>query len=169
MSDPQYSHGSDHSHEHDHEHGPHGHVHTHGAVDPSIITTQRGIWAVKWSFVGLFATAVFQLLVVVFSGSVGLLADTIHNIGDAATAIPLWIAFRLARWKPNNRFTYGYGRVEDLAGVAVVFTILFSAIVAGRESVDPLPSSADGRVPMGRSCCIGGRVHRQRSRGPVPH
>ncbi len=67
-----------------------------------------------------------------------LLADTIHNFGDAATAIPLWIAFTLARKKPSKRFTYGYGRVEDLAGVAIVLTILFSAIVAGYESIDRL-------------------------------
>jgi cation diffusion facilitator family transporter len=73
-----------------------------------------------------------------FSGSVALLADTIHNFGDAATAIPLWIAFRLARRKPTKRFTYGYGRVEDLAGVAVVFMILFSAVVAGYQSIDRL-------------------------------
>ena len=112
------------------------HVHTHGAVDPSILTTQRGIWAIKWSFIGLFATAAFQIVIVMFSGSVALLADTIHNIGDAATAIPLWIAFRLARRKPTKRFTYGYGRVEDLAGVAIVFTILLSAVVAGYESID---------------------------------
>jgi cation diffusion facilitator family transporter len=69
---------------------------------------------------------------------VALLADTIHNFGDAATAIPLWIAFTLARRKPSKRFTYGYGRVEDLAGVAIVLTILFSAIVAGYESIDRL-------------------------------
>ena len=101
---------------HEHDHRQRAQVHTHGAVDPSILTTQRGIWAIKWSFVGLFATAAFQIVIVMFSGSVALLADTIHNIGDAATAIPLWIAFRLARRKPNKRFTYGYGRVEDLAG-----------------------------------------------------
>lgn len=126
------------SHHHEHDHGKDTHVHTHGAVDPSILTTQRGIWAVKWSFIGLFATAVFQIVIVMFSGSVALLADTIHNGGDAATAIPLWIAFRLARRKPTKRFTYGYGRVEDLAGVAVVFTILFSAVVAGYQSIDRL-------------------------------
>ena len=123
-------------HHHEHSHGQAVHVHTHGAIDPSIFTTQRGIWAIKWSFIGLFATAVFQIVIVMFSGSVALLADTIHNIGDAATAIPLWVAFRLARRKPNRRFTYGYGRVEDLAGVAIVFTILLSAIVAGYESID---------------------------------
>ena len=123
----------DHDH-HDHDHGEHGH--THGVIDPSIITTERGIWAIKWSFLGLMVTAVLQVGVVILSGSVGLLADTIHNFGDAATAIPLWIAFSFARLKPNKRFTYGYGRVEDLAGIAIVLTILFSAIVAGYESIN---------------------------------
>ncbi|MEW6457142.1 MAG: cation diffusion facilitator family transporter [Acidobacteriota bacterium] len=117
---------------------PHKHVHTHGAIDPSVFTTQRGIWAIKWSFFGLLATALFQVIIVLLSGSVALLADMIHNFGDAATAIPLWIAFTLARWKPSKRFTYGYGRVEDLAGVAIVLIILFSAIVAGYESIDRL-------------------------------
>jgi cation diffusion facilitator family transporter len=111
-------------------------VHTHGVIDPSVFTTQRGIWAIKWSFFGLLVTALFQAIIVFLSGSVALLADTIHNIGDAATAVPLWIAFALARRKPNNRFTYGYGRVEDLAGVAIVLTILFSAIIAGNESIN---------------------------------
>jgi cation diffusion facilitator family transporter len=114
----------------------HKHDHAHGAIDASLFTTERGIWAVKWSFFWLFVTAVFQIVVVVFSGSVALLADTIHNFGDAATAIPLWFAFRLARYKPTKRFTYGYGRVEDLAGVAVILTILFSAIVAGYQSFE---------------------------------
>ena len=121
---------------HDHSHDPHGHV--HGVVDPTIFTTERGIWAVKWSFLGLAVTAVFQLVIVLLTGSIALLADTIHNIGDAATAIPLWFAFTLARKKPSQRFTYGYGRVEDLAGVAIVLTILFSAVVAGYESIDRL-------------------------------
>ncbi len=80
----------------------------------------------------------FQIIIVLISGSVALLADTIHNFGDAATAIPLWIAFKLARWKSSKRFTYGYGRVEDLAGVIIVLTILFSAIVAGYASIDRL-------------------------------
>lgn len=118
--------GQDHSH----------HGHTHGTIDPTILTTRRGIWAVKWSFVVLFATALIQLVIVWFSGSVALLADTIHNVGDAATALPLWIAFTLGRRKPNKRFTYGFGRVEDLAGVAVVLTILASAIVASYESIN---------------------------------
>ena len=67
-----------------------------------------------------------------------MLADTIHNIGDAATAVPLWIAFLLARRKPSPRFTFGYGRVEDLAGVAIVFIILLSAIIAGYEAINRL-------------------------------
>jgi len=128
------SYGSDHGHgEHDHAHG-----HTHGVVDPSITTTARGIWAIKWSFLVLATTAALQLVVVYFSGSVALLADTIHNIADAGTAIPLWIAFALARRKPTPTFTYGYGRVEDFAGLAIVLIILFSALVAGYEAIDRL-------------------------------
>lgn len=124
-------------HRHDHpDHGEHGHA--HGVVDPSIATSERGIWAVKWSFVGLFVTALVQVVVVALSGSVALLSDTIHNFGDAVTAIPLWIAFALARLGPRRRFTFGYGRVEDLAGVLVVLIILFSAVVAAYQSVDRL-------------------------------
>ncbi len=136
MTDRRTIHQDHHHHEHSNAQTAQGH--THGAIDPSIITTERGIWAIKWSFAGLFATAIFQIIIVMFSGSVALLADTIHNIGDAATAIPLWIAFKLARRKPSRRFTYGYGRVEDLAGLAIVLTILISAIVAGYESIDRL-------------------------------
>src|SRR5712692_9851743 len=114
------------------------HGHSHDLIDPFIVTSQRGIWAVKWSFAVLFVTALLQIIVVLFSNSVALLADTIHNFGDAATAIPLSIAFALARLKPNNRFSYGFGRVEDLAGVAVVLTILISAVVAGYEATNRL-------------------------------
>jgi cation diffusion facilitator family transporter len=122
-----------------HEHGDtHGHGHTHGLIDPSIATTERGIWAIKWSFVLLAITAVLQLIVVVVSGSVALLADTIHNIGDATTAIPLWIAFVLVRRPPTKMFNYGLGRVEDLAGMLIVLIILFSAMVAGYEAIDRL-------------------------------
>lgn len=137
---------SDHGHGHHHgqghgghaHHGAEGHGHTHGVVDPSLATTERGIWAVKWSFVILAATAVLQLGVVVWSGSVALLADTIHNVGDASTAIPLWIAFALARRTPSKTFTYGLGRIEDLAGLLIVVIILFSALVAGYEAIDRL-------------------------------
>jgi cation diffusion facilitator family transporter len=128
----------DHDHSDSHSHGQMGHgghSHIHGVVDASITTSEKGIWAIKWSFVILFVTALIQVVVVWLSGSVALLADTIHNFGDAATAVPLWVAFALSRWKPNKRFTYGYGRVEDLAGVAIVLMITLSAVVAGYEAV----------------------------------
>lgn len=122
-------------HPHGHDHGGSAHGHTHGPIDPTILTTSRGIWAVKWSFIGLMATTLIQVVIVYYSRSVALLADTIHNFGDACTAVPLAIAFLLARRKPSKRFTYGYGRVEDLAGLIVVLTILASAVAAGYESI----------------------------------
>jgi cation diffusion facilitator family transporter len=127
-----------HPRHHGHDHPEGGHGHTHGIIDPSIATSGKGLWAIKWSFIGLTATAALQLVVVVVSGSVALLADTIHNFGDAATALPLAVAFWLARKKPSRRFTFGYGRVEDLAGVAIVLTILASAVIAGYESIQRL-------------------------------
>ena len=130
------SHRSDHQHNHIHKHS--SHAHTHGVIDPSIASNQRGIWAIKWSFIGLFITALFQIVIVLLSGSVALLAYTIHNFGDAATAVPLWVAFALSKLKPCKRFPYGLGRVEDLAGVSIVLIILFSAIVAGYEAIDRL-------------------------------
>ena len=126
-----------HPHKSDHNHSS-KHTHTHGFVDPSILATEKGIWAVKWSFVGMMVTAIIQVFIVSISGSVALLADTIHNFGDAFTAIPLVIAFSMALRKPSKRFSYGYGRVEDVAGVIIVFLILFSAIVAGYESLNRL-------------------------------
>ncbi len=138
---------------HDHDHGDHhghdnvrvqarvdtgAHGHTHGSVDPSISTNERGIWAVKWGFIGLFLTATIQLAVVFLSHSVALLADTIHNFGDASTAIPLGIAFLFAKRAATRRFTYGFGRVEDLAGLAVVLTIFASAGVAFYQAVHRL-------------------------------
>src|SRR5918993_1333512 len=123
---------------HDHLHGHEEHGHAHGAVDPSIATSEWGMWAVKWSFVGLFVTALLQVVVVALTGSVALLSDTIHNFGDALTAVPLWIAFALSRLGASRRFTFGYGRVEDLAGVVVVLIILFSAVVAGYQAIDRL-------------------------------
>ena len=115
------------------DNGSHGH--THGVIDPDITSTTRGLWAVKWSFVGLMLTALFQVVVVVMSGSVALLADTIHNFGDASTAIPLGIAFLFARRKPSQRFSFGFGKVEDLAGIAIVLTIISTAVLAGYQSI----------------------------------
>jgi cation diffusion facilitator family transporter len=131
--------GTDVSHKHEH------HTHSHGGIDPTIVTSQRGLWAVKWSFICLMTTAILQVGIVILSNSIALLADTIHNIGDALTAVPLAIAFLFARRIPTKRFTYGYGRVEDIAGVLIVFTILFSAIVAGYQTIERFFHPADVR------------------------
>jgi cation diffusion facilitator family transporter len=126
--------------------------HTHGNVDPAIASTDRGMWALTWSFLGLLATAVLQLVVVVISGSVALFADMIHNLADAGTAIPLAIAFTFARLKPSRRFPDGYGRIEDLAGVLIVATILVTALIAGYESVLRLLRSQ----PVGQLWAVAG-------------
>lgn len=104
-------------------------------LDAVATTSERGIWALKWSFIGLAITSALQVIVFFYSGSTALLADTIHNVADAATAIPLWIAFRYTNRAPTKRFTYGYGRIEDLAGVVILLIILASGIVAGYESI----------------------------------
>ena len=131
-----------HSHPHRHEqtdaHQHYDHDHTHGALDPALLTTEKGIWAVKWSLLGLLLTAVLQSAIVAFTSSVALLADTIHNFGDAATAIPLWIAFLMARRKPSKRFNYGYGRVEDVAGIVIVLIMFVSGVLTFYESVSRL-------------------------------
>jgi cation diffusion facilitator family transporter len=128
-----------HGHTHDEDHGRDAHHgHTHGVVDPSIVSINRGLWALKWSFVGLMVTALFQVVVVVLSGSVAVLADTVHNFGDAATAIPLGIAFWLARRPPSRRFPYGLGRVEDFAGLAIILTIVISAAITTYVAINRL-------------------------------
>ncbi len=153
--DPQvlgHSHDDDHD-EHGHSHGPDGHSHPTGvkgfllsifkphshdaadSIDDALESNTAGIRAVKISLLVLGITAIAQLLVVIFTGSVALLADTIHNFSDALTAVPLWIAFVLARRKPTRRYTYGYGRAEDLAGLFIVAMIILSAILAGYESI----------------------------------
>lgn len=111
------------------------HHHTHGFVD-TILLTNRGIWAVKWSFIALIATTIIQAVVVYFSGSVALLGDTVHNLGDAFTAIPVGLAFLFGRKKPTKRFTYGFGRLEDVAGIFVVLAILVSGLFAGYASIE---------------------------------
>ena len=141
---------ADHEHEHEHEHHGGGlwervrHVltpHSHDsadAIDSALQSSARGIRAVKISLVGLGVTAVLQLVIVVFSGSVALLADTIHNFSDALTAVPLWIAFLLGRRAATRRYTYGYGRAEDLAGLFVIAMIALSAVVAAWQAIDRL-------------------------------
>ncbi|GAB3528265.1 cation diffusion facilitator family transporter [Arthrobacter monumenti] len=151
----------DHEHEHDHVHPtglkgffhglfvPHSHD-VSDSIDDAMESSGQGIRAVKISLVGLGATAVLQLIVVFISGSVALLADTVHNFSDALTAVPLWIAFILGRRAANRRYTYGYGRAEDLAGLFIVAMIALSAIVAGWHSiarlVDPQPLTNLGWV-----------------------
>jgi len=113
---------------------PHSHA-AADSIDDALQASTQGIRAVKVSLVVLSLTAALQLVIVAISGSVALLADTVHNFSDALTAIPLWIAFALVRRPPSKRFTYGYGRAEDLAGLFIVAMIALSAIFAGIESV----------------------------------
>ncbi len=121
---------------------PHSHD-SADSIDDALTSSREGVRAVKISLLVLLATAIAQLVVVMFTGSVALLADTIHNFSDAFTAVPLWIAFVLARRPPSKRFTYGLGRVEDLAGLFIVVMIAASAIVAGYESIRRLINPHD--------------------------
>jgi len=126
---PQSGH-DDHDHDHDHDHGhssSHEHGHSHGLVDRSILRSREGIKAVLRSLGVLGLTALLQGAIFLVSGSVALLADLIHNVGDALTAVPLGIAFLLRSV-----------RAEKLAGLAVVLAIFISACVAGYESIQRL-------------------------------
>jgi cation diffusion facilitator family transporter len=112
--------------------------HSHDAadsIDDALESSAAGIRAVKVSLAVLGLTAAAQIVVVIVSGSVALAADTIHNFSDALTAVPLWIAFALATKAATRRYTYGFGRVEDLAGLFVFAMIALSAIIAGYEAV----------------------------------
>ena len=139
------AHEQAHTHPHDeglrawlaHLFQPHSHDHAVAALDPSLATA-RGIWALKVSLVALLATAFVQVAVVAVSGSVALLADTLHNFSDALTSLPLWLAFALARRARNRRFTYGYGRAEDLAGMVIVVMLFGSALVVFYESIQKI-------------------------------
>lgn len=113
---------------------PHSHEHQHHSYDPNL-ATDRGMRAVKISLIVLLATAIFQVWIVAISGSVALLADTIHNFSDALTAIPLGLAFWLSRRARNSRYNYGYGRAEDMAGLFIVLMIAFSACEAIYQSI----------------------------------
>jgi cation diffusion facilitator family transporter len=116
---------------------PHSHHHTE-TVDSALETTAQGIRATRVSLVGLLITAALQVIIVAFSGSVALLADTVHNFSDALTSVPLWIAFVVGRRTVTRSYTYGYRRAEDLAGLFIVAMIALSAGVAGWESVQRL-------------------------------
>ncbi|HEY4279043.1 MAG TPA: cation diffusion facilitator family transporter [Conexibacter sp.] len=107
-------------------------------MDAEILGSEEAMRTLKRSLVILGVTAALQLVVVILSGSIALLADTIHNVGDALTAVPLGAAFILARRPTTRRLTYGWGRAEDLAGLIVVALILFSSLVAAYEAVERL-------------------------------
>lgn len=130
-------------------HGAHSHDHA-DSVDDALRNSDAGIRAVKISLAVLGATAVAQLVIVALSGSVALFADMVHNFSDALTAVPLWIAFSMSRRAATRRYTYGFGRVEDLAGLFVVAVIAISAVVAAVEAVrrliDPVPLTHLGWV-----------------------
>jgi cation diffusion facilitator family transporter len=115
--------------------------HSHEAadkVDAAMEASAEGIRALWISLGVLGATAVIQAAVVALSGSVALLGDTLHNAADALTAVPLGVAFIVGRRPPNRRYTYGYGRAEDLAGVVIVILILASSALAAYEAVTRL-------------------------------
>ncbi|MEU4894117.1 cation diffusion facilitator family transporter [Streptomyces sp. NPDC044780] len=116
---------------------PHAHESAE-KVDSALESSAEGMRALWLSLAVLGATAVLQAVVVVVSGSVALLGDTVHNAADALTALPLGVAFVLGRRAANRRFTYGYGRAEDLAGIVIVLTIATSAALAAYEAVDRL-------------------------------
>jgi len=111
--------------------------HDHDPVDPRD-SGAAGIRATKISLVGLGITAAIQALIVVWSGSVALLSDTLHNVTDALTAIPLWMAFALGRRQATRTYTYGFGRVEDFAGLLIVGAIGVSAVLVVWESAQRL-------------------------------
>jgi cation diffusion facilitator family transporter len=130
---------------------PHSHDHT-GSVDSELESSAAGIRAVMVGLAGLGLTFALQLVVAVVSGSAALYADTAHNLADALTAVPLWIAFTLGRRGPNRRYTYGYGRAEDVAGIMIVGAIAASVVVAGygsvRRLIDPQPIHHVGWVAV---------------------
>jgi cation diffusion facilitator family transporter len=144
---PGHQHADGSHHQHDHATGLKGLVlsvftpHSHDSadsVDSALEGSSQGIRAVKISLVALGVTALLQVLIVAISGSVALLADTIHNFSDALTAVPLWIAFVLSRRAASRRYTYGLGRAEDLAGLFIVAMIALSAVIAGWQAIDRL-------------------------------
>jgi cation diffusion facilitator family transporter len=115
--------------------------HSHDArekVDAALETSRDGMRALWISLAVLGLTTLLQAVIVAFSHSVALLGDTLHNAADALTAVPLAIAFTVGRRAANRRYTYGYGRAEDLAGILIVLTIAASAVAAGYAAIDRL-------------------------------
>jgi cation diffusion facilitator family transporter len=151
---------TDEHHHHEHRHRPgivgavrhlfSSHSHDHADSVDAATASGEGMRALAVSLGGLGVTAVLQVVVVAVSGSVALLADTVHNFSDALTAVPLGVAFWLGRRPPDRRYTYGYGRAEDLAGLFIVAMIALSAAVAAWQAiarlVDPRTIAAPGWV-----------------------
>ncbi len=140
----EHRHTHGHAHHHEHPRGftaavkeifaPHSHD-ASDSFDTALESSASGIRAVKISLLALGITAIAQVAIVLISGSVALAADTIHNFSDALTAVPLWIAFSLGTRAPSRRYTYGFGRAEDLAGLFVIAMIALSAIIAGYQAI----------------------------------
>ncbi len=134
--------------------------HSHDAadtVDDALETSAKGTRALVLSLAVLGATALLQGLVVLWSGSVALLGDTLHNLADALTAVPLAIAFSVGKRPANRRYTYGYGRAEDLAGIAVVGFIVASSALAAYQAIQRLlhPQHVDHLLAVGLAGFLG--------------
>ena len=134
-----------HEHNHDeHEHDEHGHGHEHGKVDADLYGNQAGMRAVQLSTAGMLLVSAIQFAIALIGGSAGLFADALHNFGDVFTTVALWIAFVISSRAANQRYTYGYYRAEDLAGIFIVLVIIASAVAGAVESIQKLTS---GNVP----------------------
>src|SRR3989440_11206312 len=143
----------DHDHEHDehehdenahggHGHGHGGHGHEHGRVDADLYGNREGLRAVQISTAGMFAVAAIQFIIAGIGGIAGLFADALHNLGDVLTTVALWIAFVISNRAANQRYTYGYYRTEDLAGIFIVLVIIASAAAGAWESIQKLTSGS---------------------------
>ncbi len=148
QSESQHEHET-HTHDHDHDHDEHNddehaHGHEHGKVDADLYGNRVGLRAVQISTAGMLLVAAIQFAIAWIGGSAGLFADALHNFGDVFTTIALWIAFVISNRAANQRYTYGYYRAEDLAGIFIVLVIIASAIASGVESIQKLTS---GNIP----------------------
>src|SRR6266567_3242467 len=137
-------HGHSHDHDHEHDEHEHGKGHEHGKVDADLYGNQVGLRAVQISSAGMFIVAAIQFAIAAIGGSAGLFADALHNLGDVLTTVALWIAFVISSRAANQRYTYGYYRAEDLAGIFIVLVIIGSAVAGAVESILKLTS---GNVP----------------------
>jgi len=151
MSTSHHHHDLEHDHAHDHPHPPQsrlwvrileglhlgGHSHP-SSTDRAYLDNEEGIRTVWLALAALTITSIIQIIIVVWSGSVALFADTVHNVGDGLNSVPLLIAFYLARRVATRRYTYGFGKAEDVAGIFIVLSIAFSAGVIFWESFQKL-------------------------------